>query len=79
MGWGWFVLEAVFYISGAVIYTIKCPEKAWPGRFDIVGSSHQIFHVMVLLGAFFHFIGIINAFEYNHNPVTRLCTLGQLS
>jgi len=25
------------------------PEKTWPGRFDIFGQSHQIFHVFVIL------------------------------
>jgi adiponectin receptor len=73
MGWGWFILEAVFYISGAVVYAKKHPEKARPGVFDIVGSSHQIFHVFVLLGASSHFVGILQAFDYNHSPLTRLC------
>lgn len=73
MGWGWFILEAVFYISGAMVYASRYPEKAWPGSCDIFGSSHQIFHVLVLLGALSHFTGIAQAFEYNHNPLTRLC------
>jgi adiponectin receptor len=28
MGWGWFILEAVFCISGALVYAKKHPEKA---------------------------------------------------
>jgi adiponectin receptor len=73
MGWGWFILEAVFYISGAGIYAYKYPEKARPGSYDIVGSSHQIFHVLVVLGALSHLVGIVQAFKYNHSPLTRLC------
>lgn len=73
MGWGWFVLEGVFYFSGVVIYASKVPEKLAPGRFDIVGSSHQIFHVLVLCGAGAHLAGIVQAFVYNHHPDTRLC------
>jgi adiponectin receptor len=73
MGWGWFVLEAVFYISGTAIYILKYPEKARPGTFDLFGSSHQIFHLLVLFGAGAHLVGIIQAFEYNHNPYTRMC------
>ncbi|KAH7083743.1 hemolysin-III related-domain-containing protein [Paraphoma chrysanthemicola] len=72
-GWGWFLLEAALYISGTAIYARRYPERAWPGVCDIWGSSHQIFHVFVLLGAWSHFIGITKAFAYNHNPATRMC------
>ncbi|KAF7509884.1 hypothetical protein GJ744_007395 [Endocarpon pusillum] len=44
MGWSWFVLEAVFYITGAIIYATRMPERWMPGRFDLFGSSHQLFH-----------------------------------
>jgi len=73
MGWGWIILEAVFYISGALVYASQYPEKAWPGSYDFFGSSHQVFHVLVLLGAIAHFTGIVQAFTYNHNPITRMC------
>ena len=73
MGWGWFILEAVFYISGAGIYVNKYPERTRPGVYDILGSSHQIFHMLVVLGALSHLIGIVQAFDYNHSPLTRLC------
>jgi hypothetical protein len=33
----------------------RIPESLFPGTFDIVGSSHQIFHCFVLLGAWFQF------------------------
>ena len=32
---GWLVLMAVLYISGAVIYAVRIPERIWPGKFDI--------------------------------------------
>ncbi|KAI8934390.1 hypothetical protein NX059_009126 [Plenodomus lindquistii] len=73
MGWGWFLLEGVFYILGAAIYASRYPERAIPRKCDIWGSSHQIFHVAVLAGAAAHLRGIMMAFEYNHNPETRLC------
>lgn len=73
MGGGWFVLEAGFYISSAGIYACKYAEKAQPDRYDILGSSHQIFHVLVVIGALAHLVGIAKAFEYNHDPGTRLC------
>lgn len=35
--------------SGAVVYANKFPESLWPGRFDFLGSSHNLWHVAVLL------------------------------
>ncbi|KAF4309332.1 ADIPOR-like receptor [Botryosphaeria dothidea] len=34
MGWGFFVLEFLFYGTGVAIYAAKVPEKWAPGRFD---------------------------------------------
>lgn len=75
MGWWWFILEAVSYCTGAAVYASKYPEKRRPGVFDILGSSHQIFHVCVVGGALAHLVGIVQAFHYNHTPDTRMCRL----
>ena len=32
---GWLALMAVLYITGAVIYAVRIPERIWPGKFDI--------------------------------------------
>ena len=32
---GWLVLMAILYISGALIYAFRIPERIWPGKFDI--------------------------------------------
>jgi adiponectin receptor len=45
----------------------RFPERLKPGSFDIWGSSHQIFHVLVLLAAASHFVGLIKAFDYEHS------------
>ncbi|KFY23639.1 hypothetical protein V493_05740 [Pseudogymnoascus sp. VKM F-4281 (FW-2241)] len=73
MGWYWYIREALWYVGGAVVYMAKVPERFAPGRFDVWGSSHQIFHVCVLLGAASHLAGAIKGFDYNHDPVTRRC------
>ncbi|KAL6535255.1 hypothetical protein OROMI_026629 [Orobanche minor] len=46
---------ALSYIIGAVFYVTRVPERWRPGRFDLVGQSHQIFHVFVMIGAFAHY------------------------
>lgn len=50
------VAMAVAYASGAGVYVCRIPEKWRPGEFDLVGHSHQIFHVLVLVGALTHYM-----------------------
>ena len=38
------------YIGGALIYGFRLPERFFPFKFDLIGSSHQIFHMAVLGG-----------------------------
>ncbi|XP_039137419.1 heptahelical transmembrane protein 4-like [Dioscorea cayenensis subsp. rotundata] len=45
-----------FYGLGVVVYAVRVPERWMPGKFDIVGHSHQIFHVLVIAGAYTHFL-----------------------
>ncbi|KAL1650316.1 hypothetical protein SLS58_001130 [Diplodia intermedia] len=63
----WLVAHGLMYITGAAIYAIRFPERIWPGRFDIWGSSHQIFHVLVLCAAATHLVGMIKAFDFQHS------------
>ncbi|KAI5198357.1 hypothetical protein AUEXF2481DRAFT_31720 [Aureobasidium subglaciale EXF-2481] len=67
MGLSYLVLQGVLYISGAAIYAARVPERLKPGSFDIWGSSHQIFHILVLLAAATHFFGLVKAFDYEHS------------
>jgi adiponectin receptor len=55
---GSLVLMAVLYISGALLYAWRVPERFYPGKFDLWGHSHQIFHVLVIAAAFVHYRGI---------------------
>ncbi|KAF1348779.1 hemolysin-III related-domain-containing protein [Delphinella strobiligena] len=67
MGLSWVVSQGVLYILGAAIYAARIPEKLRPGAFDIWGSSHQIFHVLVLMAAATHLVGLLKAFDYEHS------------
>jgi adiponectin receptor len=66
IGLDWIVLQGVLYIAGAGLYASRFPERMHPGRFDIWGSSHQIFHVLVVLAASSHLVGLVTAFDYEH-------------
>lgn len=46
------------YMLGFVFYAAQFPEKHWPGRFDLVGASHQIWHIFVFIGAFLFYIAV---------------------
>ncbi|KAF1842221.1 HlyIII-domain-containing protein [Cucurbitaria berberidis CBS 394.84] len=67
IGLDWVVLQGVLYIAGAALYAARVPEKWSPGTFDIWGSSHQIFHVLVVLAAASHLVGLVKAFDYEHS------------
>jgi adiponectin receptor len=45
-------------LIGAVVYSIHFPERYWPGRFDFVGSSHNLWHVAVLFVVLGGYVGI---------------------
>lgn len=59
----WF-LGGFCYIIGALTYILKVPERFAPGIFCIIGNSHQIFHLFVLIGVFSHYYGSIQTFNY---------------
>lgn len=49
------VLMGIFYGLGALVYATRVPERWMPGKFDIAGHSHQLFHVLVVAGAYTHY------------------------
>jgi adiponectin receptor len=51
------------YIIGCLIYIYRIPEKIWPGKFCIWGSSHQIWHCLVFAGILFHFFGCVDTYN----------------
>ena len=59
----WYI-GGISYIIGALLYILRFPEKIFQGKFDYIGSSHQLFHILVFLGAFFHYFGSLDAYEY---------------
>ena len=53
-----------------MIRQARIPEKWCPGRFDVLGSSHQIFHLFVVVAALVHWAGLIKAAEHAQNRTT---------
>ncbi|XWS72983.1 hypothetical protein CRYUN_Cryun02cG0086700 [Craigia yunnanensis] len=46
---------AIFYLTGTMFYVSRIPERLKPGWFDLAGHSHQIFHILVVMGALAHY------------------------
>jgi len=58
--WAWafyapITKSVLVYFCGAIVYASKVPEKWWPGAFDYVGGSHNLWHLAVLGGILFHY------------------------
>ena len=65
-------LGGITYVIGAILYLIRFPEKYFPGKFDIFGSSHQLLHIAVLIASFFHYIGSLDAYYSRFNNLCQL-------
>lgn len=48
-------IMGITYISGALIYVFKAPERYRPGKFDFHLNSHVIWHLFVLTAALIHY------------------------
>lgn len=55
----------------------QIPEKWCRRRFDILGASHQIFHLMLVLAAFTYTQGILQAFDFVHEN-DHICGLQRI-
>ncbi|KAK4444764.1 hypothetical protein QBC34DRAFT_487663 [Podospora aff. communis PSN243] len=68
-GLRYYYAEGVLILIGTFHYISHFPESWRPGKFDIWGSSHQIFHIFVVLSAAVHLYGITSAYKWNYeNP-----------
>ncbi|KAG0077538.1 hypothetical protein BGZ92_001879 [Podila epicladia] len=54
------------YVVGVIFYANQYPERAFPGMFDHLGSSHQVWHLCVLGGVYFNFAAAVHFWEQRH-------------
>jgi len=73
IGLSWLVLQGALYIFGAGLYAARWPERWRPGQHDLIGSSHQLFHVLVVMAAVSHLVGLLKAFDYRHGIHGAVC------
>uniref|UniRef100_A0AAV2IZL7 Adiponectin receptor 2 n=1 Tax=Knipowitschia caucasica TaxID=637954 RepID=A0AAV2IZL7_KNICA len=75
---GWLFLMATLYITGACLYAARIPERFFPGKCDIWFHSHQLFHILVVAGAFVHFHGVSNLQEFRYTVGAGCAAEGNL-
>ncbi|THY58032.1 mPR-typeG-protein-coupled receptor [Aureobasidium pullulans] len=69
----WMGLMALFNFLGCTAYALRFPEVKFPGRFDLVGHSHQIMHVAVLIAGLVHYHGLSQAFLETRGGALYTC------
>ena len=60
---GYYLLCGFFYLFGLYIYTVRCPERHNPGKYNVCGNSHQIWHCFVVLGIVATYFGALENLE----------------
>lgn len=70
----YYFLEGLIYSVGAGFFVSRFPERVWPGKFDIWGSSHQVFHVLVVVAGGVHAWGVWRAYGWSYENL-RGCGL----
>ncbi|PWZ00517.1 HlyIII-domain-containing protein [Testicularia cyperi] len=70
MGLRFLITSGALYVVGALLYALRIPERFAPGRFDLLGASHQIFHVLILAAAAAHYISLRRAYGFWHTVET---------
>ncbi len=63
----WLALGGAAYTTGAIIYAIKRPRLV-PGVFGF----HELFHVFILLGGFFHYMLVYTAVTVGSPAMVRV-------
>lgn len=68
-------LQIVFFLSSAVFFSCPIPECFFPGKFDIFGHGHQIFHILLSLTTLSQLEALFQ--EYARNRDTVIETFGE--
>lgn len=66
---GMFVLIGCYspqLCSDERLLQFRIPERLAPGKFDILGSSHQLFHIAIMCGMYSHLTGLVQGFTSAH-------------
>ncbi|KAH8592041.1 hemolysin-III related-domain-containing protein [Bisporella sp. PMI_857] len=74
----WMGLMGALNLTGAGAYAARIPERWYPLRHDIFGSSHQILHFMVIFAGLTHMFGLLSAFDFLHMQTAPCVQAGKV-
>ncbi|KAH0365502.1 adiponectin receptor protein 1, partial [Aureobasidium melanogenum] len=70
------IFKSLFvYLTGAMLYAAKMPERFAPGFFDYFGGSHNLWHFAVLGGILFHYSAMQSFFGDAFRRAESQCTV----
>ncbi|KAG0234635.1 hypothetical protein BGW42_006386 [Actinomortierella wolfii] len=58
-----FCKSGLAYLTGLLFYGHRFPEKQFPGFFDRWGHSHQVWHVAVVAGIYYHYVAMVHFYN----------------
>lgn len=61
------------YVFGSLIYAKQWPESLFPGKWDNLFSSHNIWHLFVLGGVLSHYFAVRAAQDFRLLAVGTFC------
>lgn len=64
------VIHGLLYVTGAVIYATRVPERCVKSKFDIFFSSHQIFHCFVVAAVVIHYTSVLDLYHWRLEHAT---------
>uniref|UniRef100_A0A7S1N8R9 Uncharacterized protein n=2 Tax=Eutreptiella gymnastica TaxID=73025 RepID=A0A7S1N8R9_9EUGL len=59
------------YLLGVLFYLLEIPESWYPGRFDYILHSHQVWHMFVFMAPLCEYLGALVVMS--HGPLGPLC------
>jgi hypothetical protein len=54
-----------WFLTGGFFFGSDVPQRFFPGRFDFVGHSHQIFHVCIMLTSLTQLDAVYKDIQYD--------------
>ncbi|KAF2151209.1 Hly-III related protein [Myriangium duriaei CBS 260.36] len=67
IGVQWYLAEGLSLLIGVGLFVGRLPERLSPGRFDIWGHSHQLFHMCAVAGTASHVVALKVGLEYRQS------------
>ncbi|KAG0064036.1 hypothetical protein BGZ90_002409 [Linnemannia elongata] len=62
-----FCKSGLAYLTGLLFYGHRFPEKQFPGVFDRWGHSHQVWHVAVVAGIYYHYMAMVHFYNSRYS------------